>query len=657
VPEAAFFSFITPPPTQLDYYWLSQLLYHAIYSVAGYVGLVRLRTLVSMGTYALVLATLRIGKGADGWGWSAVVFTAVALVLVGRLTLTRPCDLSYLAIAAFLFSLESRRALAMLPPLAVLWMNLHGIEYPVMLLILGGYLGEWVLARAGLLGNVTAPPWRAFALAGAAMLAVLATPNGLALIPGPFQSLHFASQYIDELKPVDIPGLFTIHLDNFYVTRPTFITLLLGGSFFAALASLRRDRLRPAHLVLLAGGLVLLTRTERFRAEFVLLVVPLVGAFRPRVTLAVALPAPLRAALLAALAALPFWHVHEVLETRCTFPLCPNQLPVGTAAFLEKVGATGPVLNHPNDGGYLEWALHPRQQIFVDLQTPFLFSDRDVFAAQQAFRDPAAFANLVAEHKPAFVVAQKGARPFGAFVSRVANYAPVFFDDDSVVYASGESQADLVSRMRLTAIDPYTVELVGDATDANSVVRATAELARVNEIFPGGAGAGVAEGELALRRGDTDAAMRIAERVTRERPERADGMRLRGDVYFRRQSWAEAAKAYESAVELAEIAKAHGDSASLSADVHDLDGRLWACYSHAGRDADAYRALRRALGDLYRPQVTYQDLASLALAALKAGRDAEGRTLLAFALAKTPESEAEMRRGLESRIRSLDASR
>ncbi|MFI5317301.1 MAG: hypothetical protein ACHQ6T_16495 [Myxococcota bacterium] len=650
IPSAAFFSFLRPTPAWLDYYWLTQLLFYRVHSLAGYLGLVELRALVAVGTYGFVLATLRLGKGSEGWGYTAFIFSLTALFFLGRLAIVRPCDLSYLSIAAFLWVLEARRGLLALPLLAVLWVNLHGIEYPVMLLILGAYLGEWTLARAGAPANVTAPPWRAFACVALAMVAVLATPHGLTLIRAPFTPLLFASQYIQELAPVDLSGLLSLRVDGLTVSRPSFLALLCAVSALAALASLRRASWRPAHLVLFAGGVFLLARAMRFSAEFVLLAVPLLAAFRPRLSALPVLPVVVRAALGLALAFVPFWLLYSELATRCTFPLCTRGLPEGSVAFLDRVGATGTVLNHPNDGGYLEWELQPRQLIFADLQTPFLFSDRDIFVADQAFQDSTVFAGLVAAYHPDFLIVPKKLRGFGSWVGQVADFAPVFVDDASVLYASAVSQADLVARHRLTAFEPFTLEIAGDRANPETLARAAAELARANEIYPAGGRLHVFEGALALQRGDLDLAQRIADDAVRLHPDRPEGQRLRGDVALRREHFAEAAAAYEAAL-------ARGDDSPGGSQTFYLQSRLWACYSRLGKHDAAYRALRDALGDLYTASVGYRELASLASAALDAGREAEGRSLIEFALAKTPAGEAELRRTLEARLRSLAAVR
>src|SRR5262249_37651088 len=157
-------------------------LFYGTHGALGYGGLVALRFALVAGTFALVLLTLRVGQsGREGLGWSAVAFSAVALFLLPRFVPIRPHDLSYLAIPCLLYLLESRRFPWAVPLLAVLWTNLHGIEFPVLLLILGAYLGEWTLARLGWLPAVKAPPLAAFAAVGLALLAPLATPLGVAL--------------------------------------------------------------------------------------------------------------------------------------------------------------------------------------------------------------------------------------------------------------------------------------------------------------------------------------------------------------------------------------------------------------------------------------------------------------------------------------------
>ena len=652
LPQEAFFSFLRPSPHWLDYYWLAQVLFYAVHRAAGYGGLVALRFLLVAGTYAAILATLRVGRGrGEGLGWSAIAFAALALFLLPRFVPVRPHDLSYLAIAGSLFLLESRRLLWAVPVVALVWVNLHGIEFPVLLLVAGAYLFEWTLARLGWLPAVTPPPRAAFAAVGLALLAPLATPHGVALLRAPFGSLAFASQYIDELRPTDLRHLFGLGFDAAGPTRPTLLAIVFAGGVWSALASLARARFRPAPVLLFAGGFALLARIDRFSAEFVLLAVPLLARLRPSAELAPALPLAARAVVLVALAALPFAHLRGVVDWRCAFPFCPDRLPLGSVELLRQADARGAILNHPNDGGYLEWEVTPRQQIFVDLQTPFLFPDTAIFAADQAFQDPTVLAGLIEQYHPAFLLVPKALGPgLSRWIGRFPDYVPVFVDDASVLLASASAQPALVEKYRIEAFDPYTLRVVPGEDRASSLAAAAAELARIDAIHPAPGRTRVFEGALALERGDVDTALRIADEAIARFPARQEAYRLRADALLTLGRFADAAASYEAALDRLEPGASDDQ-------VFPLESRLWACYARLGRRDDAYRALQRALGNLYGAQVGYKELASLASAALDAGYTDEGRTLVEFALSKTPASDAELRRTLESQLKSSPAAR
>ena len=652
LPHEAFFSFLRPSPHWLDYYWLAQILFYGIHGLTGYGGLVALRFLLVAGTFALILATLRVGRsGREGLGWTAIAFSAVALFLLPRFVPIRPHDLSYLAIAGFAYLLESRRFLWAVPVLALLWVNVHGIEYPVLLLILGAYLGEWTLARLGWLPAVAPPPPAAFAALGLGLVAPLATPHGVALLRAPWSSLAFASQYVDELKPVDLGHLFALSMDVVLVTRRTLLTLVLLAGAWSALASLARARFRPAPTLLFAGGLYLLARIDRFNSEFMLLALPLLALLRPRVELVPRLPLAPRAALLVALAALPFVHLRAVVDWRCAFPFCDDRLPLGSIEFLRQTNASGAILNHPNDGGYLEWSVYPRQQIFVDLQTPFLFPDAAIFVADQAFQDPTVLAGVVGEYHPAFLLVPRALAPgLSQWIGRFPDLAPVFVDDSSVLLASASAQPELVAKYALRAFDPYLLRVPPGADHAQKLAAAGAELARLNAISPAPGRTRVFEGALALERGEADTALRMADEAIARFPARHEAYGLRADALLTQGRYADAAASYEAALDRL-------DPGASDDQVFYLEGRLWACYARLGRHEDAYRALQRALGNLYSTVVGYQELASLASAALDAGYTDEGRTLVEFALAKTPASETELRRTLESRLKTLPAPR
>ena len=644
IPHSAFFSFLRPSPAWLDYSWLSQLGLYAAHGLGGPLAIVWLRGAFALATLGFALAVLRAGNARENLPYAAFAFTLAGLYVLERFTAIRPHVASYLLIAVFLYLLESRRALLALPLLAIVWVNLHGVEYPVLLVILGAYLAEWLLARIGAAPAARAATPRELAAVGLAMACVLVTPHGLALLATPFADVTFARQYIEELRPVDPGSLFSLAQNGLLVSQVTLRSLLLLLAGVAALASLRRATLRPAHLLLLAAGAALLLRMQRFSIEFVLLALPLLGAFRPPVPRLGTFPRWLAAALVVLATCLPVRYLVQIFDARCAFPVCKRDLPDGVVAFLAHVGATGDVLNHPNDGGYLEWELFPRQRIFVDLQTPFLFPDAAIFAADQAFQDPVVLAGLVASYRPGFLVVPNKLRGFPALAARFPDYAPVFVDDASVLYASASQNPELVERYRLRAIEPFSVGIVGSLDDPNTLVRAAAELRRIHEIHPGGGRTGIFEGVLALERGDLDSALRRAVELQRTHRDRPEPYRLHADALFRAKRFAEAAEAYRLA-----IARLGDDPASRGQRAY-LEGQLWACLLELGEFEQAYQAARNALPDIYLPGVGYNELVALARVAIQSGREQEGRRLLEFALQKTPAQETALRAWIQGQL-------
>jgi len=645
IPDSAFFSFLRPSPAFLDYYWLSQVGLYGVHALGGPVALILLRAALALATLGFALAVLRAVRGGrEGLPWAAFVFTLAGLYVLERFTAIRPHAATYLLIAVFLYLLEARRALWLLPPLAVLWVNLHGIEYPVMLLIAGAYLAEWALARFGLAPAARAASVRELALVAAVIPCVLLTPHGLGLIGTPFAEVSFAGQYIEELRPVDPWSLLQVSLNGLFVSQPTLRTLLVALAAVAALASLRRATLRPAHLILLAGGAVLLLRMQRFSMEFALLALPLLGAFRPPALAPGALPRALALALLVAVSILPFRYLVQILDPRCGFPVCTRGLPEGAVALLARENATGDLLNHPNEGGYLEWSLFPRQKIFVDLQTPFLFPDTAIFAADQAFQDPVVLAGLIGTYSPSFLLVPNQLRGFASIVASFPDFAPVFVDDSSVLYASASQNPELVARHRLRAIEPFGLTVLGAGDDPRALAAAEAELRRINEIHPGGGRTGVFEGALALERGDFDTALRRADELLRIHPDRPEPNRLRADTLFRMRRFGDAEEAYALALDRL------GDDPKTAGQRAYLEGQLWSCLLELGRPGEAWRAARRAIPDIYAPGVSYDQLAALARVALASGHQAEGRRLLEFALQKTPLRDAQLRLWLQQQL-------
>lgn len=510
LPRDSFFSFLSPTRYWVDYYWLFQVLVDRIHAWLGYRGLVALRAILYAGTSGLAaLFLLGRRESAPAAAWSRAALAALfAALLLPRYTLVRPHIFGYLFIAAFLYVLERRRELLWaLPPLAVLWCNLHGISYPFLWLVVGSYLIEGALAaRRG--GPAERRAFRALlGPGGLCLAAALATPFGWRLLRVPFMSLGYAALATKELQPFPAGSLLTLGAGNGWPNFTTLFALLLAAAIAAALRSWRRGP-RIAPLLLFAGGLITLAKGQRFAYECSLLALPLLAS-------AEIPPRKACSAAAAAILALSFVFIEKTFALHPRFPLSRNGVPAGVAAFLEKVDAGGRVLNYPDTGSYLWYRLYPRYRVYIDMCIPTLFAPEDLESVRRTYAESAALARTLESYRPDFVSVPLR---FGWLQERMAahpEYALVFFDDVEALYADRTRQPSVAASYALKGLDPFALRSSG----AVSLPRDGRELARMLDIDPGGQTTNQLAALVYLERGEPARALPHAEAILREYPE------------------------------------------------------------------------------------------------------------------------------------------
>ncbi|MBF0320113.1 MAG: hypothetical protein HQL01_09980 [Nitrospirae bacterium] len=229
----SYFSFIQPERLRSNYYWLFQVIVYKIYLFSGERGLIAFRTLEFIFTLSLILFFLYKKQRKNAY-YITFVIILYAIVLMPRFANLRPHVFSYTIIALFICILELYpRKTFVLPVLALLWSNAHGIEFPVMLLIIIAYYAEPFLLRMwpGLFrdsqGTVVTLPL----LISMAMIYV--TPNGLGLLEVPFISTDFASTYISELRPPSIRDLFSLYVSPLNPNLTMFSGIIILMAFIS----------------------------------------------------------------------------------------------------------------------------------------------------------------------------------------------------------------------------------------------------------------------------------------------------------------------------------------------------------------------------------------------------------------------------------------
>lgn len=614
----SFFSFLQPPRTFVVYFWLFQSLVFRLFESGGYHALLMLRASVFAGLFAVVLRFLwaRAREGGSRLYLLSVFGLSMGSLFV-RMANVRPHVFSYLFLALTIVLAESKRRYAVLalPLVTVLWANLHGIEFPVLLLVLGAYFAETLVS--GLKERWSQERLVRLAALGLSPLGLLFTPHGGKLLAVPFRWLGLAPSFILELRRPVLEDVTTLAFERGLLTAPAFLGLLLvliAGSLFAG--AIHR-RLRLSHVLLVAGGLVLLSQGLRFRNELMLLALPLLRAQAPRERERLSPAFGLLACVV--VLGLPVGSYIHSSGPRGLYPLSRNRTHTGIAAFLKKVDLGGTILNHPNWGGHLAWELYPRYRIAADLQSPFMFDEEDIYLAERLFFEPALFARWQSTYQPDFVVVPLEAKGFGQIAAGHPQYQQIFFDDAGVLYVDASKHPKLAEQYSLGRLDPLTLPAgTLDPLPPELADELAPALERVAEIDPNGRLVNKVLFAAREGKGEWEAALGSARAAIAGWPNVPDGYELEARALFSLGRLREAERSYRKAIEL---------SVGSNPRLHSGLGRTLARLDEWD---EAFEALREGL-DVYAGEVSVEELELLGVAAGKSGHQTEARYYLRFA--------------------------
>jgi len=177
IPHADFYSFTAAGQPWIAHEWLAELLFYVVQHHAGYLGDVLLFGLVSAGTMLAVYAACRL-RGVSEPGSTFLVLASFAMAMSSVNVRPQTLTLLLLATTALVLSayrLGRRRLAWLLPPLLVLWVNLHG-GYLIGLGLIWLTCGGEIIAKIG--RRPTVPIRPLLLVGGLSTLAVLVNPNG-----------------------------------------------------------------------------------------------------------------------------------------------------------------------------------------------------------------------------------------------------------------------------------------------------------------------------------------------------------------------------------------------------------------------------------------------------------------------------------------------
>ena len=642
IPHQTHFSFLEPPRESVNYSWLFQALVYWLSVHWGYYGLIVLRAAVFLATAVLIARLLGSGPQGRSW-WSALPAVLCTLLLFSRDINLRPHIFTYLFIVLTVFIIERRpRWTWLLPGVVIVWNNVHGIMYPVVLLIGLAYGIEYAVNR--LRGRPYRPQDARQALIPLVvmMCAIFVRPRALDFFQLPFPNLEgYLHQRISEFSRLAWRDLLTIHINALIPQGLTVVNLYGLLVVMAVVRGVASRTMRLSHLLLCLGGVAMASRGVRFVHEFALLSLPLLAA-NPRAAPCVAeasqrplrssqseggrdagvgrLPRPAAWLIAGLLMLIPIRWITARVPFRPAYPFSRQALPVGVATFLNQAGSGGALMNAPNSGGYLRWMLSPRYRIFMDMEQ--IFTDEDFYQATQAFVQAPMLRRIVSRYDPSFITAPMENQQFAGVIKEFPEYVPVFFDDAEILYASRLREPDLTARYALQEIDllelaKHARTILGDESLSPSVLQA---LERLIAIDPGCGLTRYLLGLAAIQSSAYDQALSHAGVIVEQYPEWAQGHALRGRALRGLGRLDEASRAYRRALRLAP-----GRSV--------LYKELGLVFRAQHQPARAYRMLKRGV-DLFGSDTSLEDLYLLGSVAREAGKLADARAVFQFMLAE-----------------------
>jgi hypothetical protein len=325
----------------LTHEWLAQAGMYAVYSRIGPPGVIFARALL-LTLFCAITGFLAARRSGGVSGGLAAAFAAASIATL--FTADRPPLLTFCLTAIFIVILETRKALWLLPLLALVWANCHG-GFFMGWLVLGAYSLEPLIRRKKGTGR---EDWRLWIIAGSSILISGLNPNHFGVIATLLQ--YRRSALTSTLVEWTLP----------YLWGPPYIfDLLLYAAAIVLLISWRRVRVIDWLLFAAFAAAAL----SAFRnILFIALVAPMLIAsyfpwkIRMPSILAIAAPLLILAGLIAGCVDGRFFQ-YRVADWR---------FPRRAADFLLSHAAGARLFNTYEQGGYLMWRLWPRRQVFID---------------------------------------------------------------------------------------------------------------------------------------------------------------------------------------------------------------------------------------------------------------------------------------------------
>lgn len=421
----------------LDLQWLWQIGVYGAYRALGTAGIVAVSVALTLGAMALLaLRSVRRDGTLSAW------LPLWLLIFVGaNLWEVRPHAASWLLLGAVLWCLEehrrgARRAVWALPPLLLVWVNVHSLY------VLG--LVAIVLHAATTLLRERREARPLLLAGGLALLACLVNPFGLQALLYPVRQLwEISGDSLFNRPELGIAEFqspwslyhYTANGALALVQPILFLHLGMGVAVLAVALGYRRLGLVDG-LVLAAFGYILWQAEKNF-GYFAVAAGPSIvaglrgGVRRPRVETAVAILVTCVCAVLALQVRSGWLYAHQRLPHHRGHAFNQNFLPQRACAFLNAKVPEGKLLNAWDEGGYVAFAT--RRKTFVDGRTEVM--GEEFFRAYLRLLDPATLPFELPRWAPEIVLAPIAEVPgWISFFMAQPGWRLVYADEQDFVF-------------------------------------------------------------------------------------------------------------------------------------------------------------------------------------------------------------------------------
>ncbi len=456
ISSSAFFSFIEPEKYRTNYFWGFQAAIFKIYDLTGYYGLLFIKSILVM-TSAYFISRIITGniKIRHTHVFQLLLIALVIYLISLRGNIVRPHLISYAMIPAFIYILlHNRKHIYILPFLTVIWVNFHGVEWPVGALICGSFFLQYLydFKTHGDKRKLKDALWVALCIP-----AIFINPYGYKILLAPFILDPDTYLFIGELKETTI---FTSSFltDQPFLSQRGIIFILFCINIYTIIVLWLKNRLTISKALLSIGAILLLFKGQRFIWEWILLSTPVfwsacIHIYRdnPIKQKHVVSSSLITLTLLSPIA---LWS--SEFNSYNHHPYDYTNSPTPTTDFIKHIGLKNArYMAPPSLAGYIQWELHPNTLVHSDMEFP-PFDGLDYFEYLKSITTRNGLEHIRKKYNPDYLGVPSHIHTFHKLSQESNLFVPIFMDDHIVLYINKELHPEIADKHQLKHINPYT---------------------------------------------------------------------------------------------------------------------------------------------------------------------------------------------------------